>query len=100
MIVLVLAAMVVPILVEDAGVDVLAVAMVTVIVDVKALVQLLVAMQDALEYAKKDAKVIVVVHALQGVDVVEVIVALELVLLQVKVMLLVIVVPTLNEDNK
>ena len=100
MIVLVLAAMVVPILVEDAEVDVLAAAMAIVIVDVKVLVQLLVAMQDALEYAKKDAKVIVVVHALQGVDVVEVIVALELVLLQVKVMLLVIVVPTLNEDNK
>ena len=100
MIVLALAAMDVPILVEDAGVDVLAAAMAIVIVDVKALVQILVAMQDVLEYAKKDAKVIVVVHALQGVDVVEVIVALELVLLQVKVMLLVIVVPTLNEDNK
>ena len=100
MIVLVLVVMDVPILVEDAGVDVLAAAMAIVIVDVKALVQLLVAMQDALEYVRKDAKVIVAVHALQGVDVVEVIVALELVLLQVKVMLLVIVVPTLNEDNK
>ena len=100
MIVLVLAVMDVPILVEDAGVDVLAAAMAIVIVDVKVLVLSLVAMQDALEYVKKDAKVIVVVHALQGVDVVEVIVALELVLLQVKIMLLVIVVPTLNEDNK
>ena len=100
MIVLVLVVMDVPILVEDAEVAVLAAAMAIVIADVKALVLSLVAMQDALEYVKKDAKVIVVVHALQGVDVVEVIVALELVLLQVKVMFLVVVVPTLNEDNK
>ena len=57
-------------------------------------------MKDALEYVKRDAKVIVAAHVLQGVDVVEVIVALELVLLQVQVMFLVVVVPTLNEDNK
>ena len=102
MIVLVLAAMVVLILVEDAGVDVLAVAMAIVMAAVKALVLSLVAMKDALEYVRKDAKVLVAVHALQGVDVVEVIVALELVLLQVQVMFLVVVVvvPTLNEDNK
>ena len=101
MIVLALAVMDVLILVEDVEVAVLAVAMAIVIADVKALVLSLVAMQDALEYAKKDAKVTVAVHVPQGVDVVEVIVALELVLLQVQVMFLVaVVVPTLNEDNK
>lgn len=90
----------VPILVEDVEVAVLAAVMAIVMVDAKVLVLSLVAMKDALEYVRKDAKVIVVVHALQGVDVVEVIVALELVLLQVQVMFLVVVVPTLNEDNK
>ena len=49
MIVLALAVMVVPILVEDAEVAVLAVAMVTVMVDVKALVLLLAATKDVPE---------------------------------------------------
>ena len=99
-IVLAFVVMDVPILVEDAEVVVLAAVMAIVMVDAKVLVLLLVVMKDALEYVKRDAKVIVAAHALQGVDVVEVIVALELVLLQVQVMFLVVVVPTLNEDNK
>ena len=96
MIVLAFVVMVVPILVEDVEVVVLAVVMAIAMEDVKALVQLLVGTKDALEYVRKDVRVIAAVHVLQVVDVVEVIVALELVLLQIQVML----VPTLNEDNK
>ena len=93
---LVFAAMVVPILVKDVEAIVLAVVMAIVIVDVKVLVLSLVAMQDALECVRKDAKVIVTAHALTSVGVAEVIVALELALLQVQVILVLI----LNEDNK
>ena len=96
MIVLAFVVMVVPILVEDVEVVVLAVVMAIAMEDVKALVQLLVGTKDALECVRKDVRVIAAVHVLQVVDVVEVIVALELVLLQIQVML----VPTLNEDNK
>lgn len=96
MIVLVFAVMVVLILVEDAEVAVLAVVMAIAMVDVKALVLSLAVIKDALEYARKDVRVTAAAHVLHVVDVVEVIVALELVLLQIQVMS----VPTLNEDNK
>mgnify|MGYP000653432945 CR=1 FL=1 len=96
MIVLVFAVMVVLILAEDAEVAVLVVVMAIAMVDVKALVLSLVVIKDALEYARKDVRVTAAAHVLHGVDVVEVIAALELVLLQIQVMS----VPTLNEDNK
>jgi hypothetical protein len=100
MIVLVFAVMVVLILAEDAEVAVLVVVMAIAMVDVKALVLSLAVIKDALEYARKDVRVTAAAHALKVVGVVEVIVALELALLQVRVMSLVIVAPTLNEDNK
>ena len=96
MTVLVFAVMVVQIVVKDVEAIVLAVVMAIVIVDVKVLVLSLVAIKDALECVRKDAKVIVAANALTSVGVAEVIVALELALLQIQVILVLI----LNEDNK